>query len=150
MLDAFKYMKKITFESVFILVNNMLHGTQVNVRYSSVMLIIVYFRMWCFLTTDFFKTEFRIITWCNSIIIGIIIKRTCIILATGSQYFWFDIFHLKVYYTDVFFFKSVGYAKAINCNQFFFNRVKSCTPDLVLFHSWFGFSWSIVGYFHFF
>ena len=32
MLDAFKYMKKITFESVFILVNNMLHGTQVNVQ----------------------------------------------------------------------------------------------------------------------
>ena len=31
MLGAFKY-KKITFESVFILVNNMLHGTQVNVR----------------------------------------------------------------------------------------------------------------------
>ena len=32
MLGTFECMKKITFESVFILVNNMLHGTQVNVR----------------------------------------------------------------------------------------------------------------------
>ena len=32
MLGTFEYTKKITFESVFILVNNMLHGTQVNVR----------------------------------------------------------------------------------------------------------------------